>query len=46
VTWSMQGPVPYLAKILHIFINMDRMVGPGSPPRPRPPRAAAPGGGG
>jgi hypothetical protein len=27
VTWNMQGPVPYLAKIVHLFINMDRMVG-------------------
>ena len=23
----MQGPVPYLAKIIHLFIDMDRMVG-------------------
>src|SRR5207237_369870 len=27
VTWSMQGPVPYLSKIIHLFIDMDRMVG-------------------
>jgi uncharacterized protein YndB with AHSA1/START domain len=27
VTWAMNGDVPYLAKILHLFINMDRMVG-------------------
>ncbi len=27
VTWLMQGPVPYFAKIIHVFINMDRMVG-------------------
>ena len=27
VTWAMQGPVPYLAKIVHLFIDMDRMVG-------------------
>ena len=27
VTWAMQGPVPYLAKIAHLFFNMDRMVG-------------------
>jgi len=27
VTWAMNGRTPYLAKILHIFINMDRMVG-------------------
>jgi hypothetical protein len=27
VTWSMAGPVPYLAKIVHVFVDMDRMVG-------------------
>jgi hypothetical protein len=27
VTWTMRGPVPYLAKILHLFIDMDKMVG-------------------
>ena len=27
VTWAMQGPVPYLAKIAHLVFNMDRMVG-------------------
>jgi len=27
VTWAMEGPVPYLAKIVHVFVNMDRMVG-------------------
>lgn len=27
VTWSMHGPVPYFAKIIHMFINMDKMVG-------------------
>jgi uncharacterized protein YndB with AHSA1/START domain len=27
VTWAMQGPAPYLAKIIHVFIDMDRMVG-------------------
>lgn len=27
VTWSMQGPVPYFAKIIHVFLNMDKMVG-------------------
>ena len=27
VTWSMQGPVPYPAKIVHVFMNMDAMVG-------------------
>jgi uncharacterized protein YndB with AHSA1/START domain len=27
VTWSMHGPVPYLARIVHLFLDMDRMVG-------------------
>lgn len=27
VTWAMHGPVPYLAKIAHLFFHMDRMVG-------------------
>jgi len=27
ITWAMQGPVPYLAKIAHLVFNMDRMVG-------------------
>ena len=27
VTWEMQGGVPYFAKIVHMFIDMDRMVG-------------------
>jgi uncharacterized protein YndB with AHSA1/START domain len=27
VSWNMQGPVPYFAKILHMFIDVDRMVG-------------------
>jgi len=27
VTWSMVGPVPYFAKIMHVFLDMDRMVG-------------------
>jgi hypothetical protein len=27
VTWAMQGDTPYFAKIIHVFINMDRMVG-------------------
>lgn len=27
VTWDMQGPVPYFAKIIHMFVNMDKMVG-------------------
>jgi uncharacterized protein YndB with AHSA1/START domain len=27
VTWAMQGPTPFIGKIMHLFINMDRMVG-------------------
>lgn len=27
VTWLMHGPTPFMAKIMHVFINMDRMVG-------------------
>jgi uncharacterized protein YndB with AHSA1/START domain len=27
VTWTMQGPVPYFAKIIHLFVDMDAMVG-------------------
>jgi uncharacterized protein YndB with AHSA1/START domain len=27
VTWAMNGRTPYFAKIVHVFIDMDRMVG-------------------
>lgn len=27
VTWAMTGPVPFVAKIAHLFFNMDKMVG-------------------
>jgi hypothetical protein len=27
VTWSMSGPTPFIGKILHVFIDMDKMVG-------------------
>jgi uncharacterized protein YndB with AHSA1/START domain len=27
VTWSMHGPVPYLSKLIHLFVDIDRMVG-------------------
>jgi len=27
VTWAMQGDTPYFGKIIHVFINMDNMVG-------------------
>jgi len=27
ITWAMHGPVPYISKIMHIFFNIDKMVG-------------------
>ena len=27
VTWRMQGPLPYMMKVVHVFMNMDKMVG-------------------
>ncbi len=27
VTWAMHGPSPFMAKIMHVFFSMDRMVG-------------------
>ena len=27
VTWTMHGPVPYISKIIHLFFDIDRMVG-------------------
>jgi len=27
VTWMMRGQSPYFAKIIHVFFNMDKMVG-------------------
>jgi uncharacterized protein YndB with AHSA1/START domain len=27
VTWAMHGPSPYIAKVMHVFFNMDSMVG-------------------
>lgn len=27
VTWSMEGPVPFVAKIAHLVMNMDKMIG-------------------
>ena len=27
VSWDMQGPTPFLAKIVHVFLDMDKMVG-------------------
>lgn len=27
VTWAMRGDTPYWAKVIHLFFNMDKMVG-------------------
>jgi len=27
VTWAMRGPVPYVAKVVHVIFDMDKMVG-------------------
>jgi hypothetical protein len=27
VTWSMRGPTPFMAKVVHVFLDMDKMVG-------------------
>jgi uncharacterized protein YndB with AHSA1/START domain len=27
VTWEMRGPMPFMMKIMHVFMNMDKMVG-------------------
>ena len=27
VTWAMYGPSPYIAKLMHVFFSMDRMLG-------------------
>jgi len=27
VTWAMEGPVPYLSKVMHLLFNIDKMVG-------------------
>jgi len=27
VTWLMQGPTPFFGKIMHVFMNIDNMVG-------------------
>ncbi len=26
-TWVMHGPTPSMMKVMHVFINMDRMIG-------------------
>jgi uncharacterized protein YndB with AHSA1/START domain len=27
VTWAMQGPMPFVSKVLSVFVSMDKMVG-------------------
>ena len=27
VSWRMHGPAPFMARIMHVFINIDKMVG-------------------
>jgi uncharacterized protein YndB with AHSA1/START domain len=27
VTWALQGPVPFMSKLIGLFVNMDKMVG-------------------
>jgi uncharacterized protein YndB with AHSA1/START domain len=27
VTWAMQGPAPYISKLMQVFVNMDSMIG-------------------
>lgn len=27
VTWAIHGPTPYMAKVMHVFFNMDKMIG-------------------
>ena len=27
VTWDMKGPTPFMGKIMHVFMNMDKMCG-------------------
>jgi uncharacterized protein YndB with AHSA1/START domain len=27
VVWSMHGPSPFLSRLMHVFVSMDRMVG-------------------
>jgi len=28
VTWNMKGPMPFISKIMAVFVDMDKMVGP------------------
>lgn len=27
VTWTMDGPTPYIGKLIGVFMNMDTMIG-------------------
>jgi hypothetical protein len=27
ISWVMQGPVPFVGKLMHVFMNMDSMIG-------------------
>lgn len=27
VGWLMHGPLPFMGKVMHLFMNMDKMVG-------------------
>jgi len=27
ITWSMHGPTPFMMKVMHVFVNMDKMLG-------------------
>ena len=27
VGWRMHGPLPFMGKVMHLFMNMDNMVG-------------------
>jgi hypothetical protein len=27
VTWALHGPMPYVSKLMSVFIDMDRMIG-------------------
>jgi hypothetical protein len=27
VTWNMYGPTPFIGKVIHVFMDVDRMVG-------------------
>ena len=28
VTWNMSGPMPFISKVMSVFMNMDKMIGP------------------